>query len=691
VEQADFNKALETDAELKQLLEIQQAFIHAVKRKALKAEIKATIQHVHPLKKWWKWITGGGIIMAGIVLTIVLLCKPNAEPLMPIETHSVIECPQFDEQMVEEAKASTVTTEETTAAASDSINTQWDTVASSAPKDERIDFNGLKTWVNPELQTFTINPAKGKTIEGNQGTLIIVPANAFIDGGNQLVTKPVTFQLVEATKLQDIVLYNLGTMSDGKRLETGGMLYMDFTCMGKKVTVSPKRPLYIEVPTKEVKKGMQAFKGEVKEGKVNWKDPKPLKKYLVNVDFKLLDFLPTGFANEVEMILPYKGHKTATSQFVDSLYYSLARTQKMETNFVSYKARVRSTEDKARVLDSIRATASTTKMKEQEQQVTCGIDPLTIKTIKTTPFAKTFIATNEFENRVKDLHTADNGNELVELYIKNLQKNLCYMDSMVASKLPTGSEKDRFNAYAKQGLTNIKDAEIYQDQLSAYYSMKKKQFIEAKEKIRKELNDKNKEVLARSLPPVNAATSNVYAFEWASPGWVNIDAYLHLLDKGSEKVEIAVKSQEGTMEVYQWLNTISSLTPLTVSENKAIALFPARNKPGSELMKNTFCFAINRKAGNYSWFDLRYSPYEMKTVEVILKPISLADIKRKLQAYNVNRDLEARLNEVEKIAAITRRSKEITTDEDVMHRLWKKAFPCGMQKYKVGTLNFNRR
>lgn len=704
-EQSDFSNALKTDIELKQLLDIQQTFIQAAKRKALRAEIKTSIDNLNPWKKWWKWITGG-VIIAGVVTAFVLLNQQPVMPTAPIEKQEVIAEPVKTEA-AQAIDSATVSNQPSVSTSSTRVNQDEDL----------MDFNGLKTWTNPDVQKFSINPLKGLTIEGKQGTLIIVPKDAFVDENNQLVKEQVSFQLVEATTLQDMVLYNLGTTADGKPLESGGMLYMDFTSNGKKVKVNPKRPLYVEVPTKEVKKGMCVFKGEVEQGKVNWKDPKPLKKYLVNVDFKLLDFLPQGFANEVQAILPYKGHKTASSELVDSLYYSLERSGK-PGSVVEFDVPTISIELSNNKFTNSAKTES--RSLGREQLGLCGIAPITIKTIKTPPYAKTFIATREFEQRVKELHTLKNGNELLQLYLNNLAKNLSTVDSIVALKM-SGREKTVFNSFAAQGLTNIKDAAIYQDQLSAYYTKKKKEFEETRNRLRKELKNKNDAAmkvleeayknaggtilsqksntiitpLTGNLSGINAATSNVYAFEWAGYGWVNIDYYLHLLAPGADEVQMLVKSVPGTREVYQWLNTINNLTPLKIDSDKARALFPKKGMPGSEEMKNTFCFAISRENGNYQWFDLRYNPYETKTISVQLQPSTLVEIKAKLKSYGVDKDMEDRLNTVEKevlkeiaerqqaakraeiLASMGDKNKELSKDEEVMNRLGKIAFRCG--------------
>ena len=671
-EQVNFIKGMEMDVELQQLTDLQKDIIKTVQRKALKAEIKTTIKKINFWKQLWKWVIGAGILV-GVVTALLTL---NSEPHITIR------------------KISSVTSDSTI-----EVKKEITDPDSSKHADERIDFNGLKTWIQPDVQTYKLNPAKGATIEGKEGTLIIVPSNAFVDEQNKVVTGEVKFELVEALKLEDMVLYNLGTSSNGKALGTGGMLHFDFTAAGKKVSVDPKRLLYVMVPTAKVKEGMMAFKGEVKDGKINWVDPKPLRKYLVNVDFKLLNFLPSSFEDTVRTILPFKGHKTMSSALTDSLYYSI--------DFICGSPRATLQLDLApshkRKRDTISTVAEVeTRIKNDSSRATitnanscCGIDPLSIKTLKTLPFAKTVIATQEFAERVRELHKLENGNELLKIYVSNLNKDLSYTDSLVANKL-TGDSKRIFTTFAKQQLTNIKDAAIYQDQLNAYYSKKKQEYQEEEKNRRTALASKSKVELNQMLTTLpsqkivtelatsNVATGAAYAFQWAAPGWVNLDCYFHLLDFGTEEVKMNLNTIEGTTEVYQWINFVGNLTPLIINGTEAKALFPARGRSAANIMKNTFCCAISRKGGVYKWFDLPYNPYETKVISMDLKPSTLAEIKTKLKSYGAGNELGDRLTFIEKEIAqelkdreeAEKHAKEFKKEQAIKAKLETAAYPC---------------
>jgi len=532
-------------------------------------------------------------------------------------------------------------------------------------------FNGLKTWVTPSVQRFSINAAEGATIEGENGTLIIVPSHAFLNKDGHLVKGEVDFELIEALTLEDMILYNLTTTADGNVLETGGMFYTNATASGKALMVNPDRPLYVEIPTTELKEGMMAFKGEITaEGNINWKDPIQLKKYLVKVDFEGLDFLPDGFEQLVKEDGRDSKFYLKTKAQIDSLYYTLLYNEDESGIAVSSVLVQESLEE---------SNADVRYFVQQEQEMysrdetavevlteallSCGIDPLTVKSIRSKEFTNTFIATKEFEERIRELHKMDNGDALVQLYVHNLAKPMWEVDILVAQQL-LGKDKILFDAFAAQRLTNLKDAEIYQDRLSAFYKEKKVLSKQAVRKVKRNLAKKDRQQLtqlygklnelrvkasveydggiyrringsiAGNIPAPNAATSNVYATPWSTFGWANIDCYLKYLDNRSKEVDVLVKNTFSEVKAYQWLNIIRTLTPLTMNENRGVAVFPEEGAKGAEGMRDTYTISISRDGDQFAWSSLRYNPYENDSIVVEQTLISLEDLKEKLLAFD---------------------------------------------------------
>jgi hypothetical protein len=546
------------------------------------------------------------------------------------------------------------------------------------PQQEQFGIGGLRTWVEPEVQKFSLDAGHGGIVEGKDGILIVVPENAFLDQDGNSVTDNVDLELVEALHLTEMVLYNLGTISNDSLLESDGMFYLNASQNGMDVTVNPERPLYIEIPTDEVKPNMMAFTSEADSaGNLNWVNPIPLKKYLTKVDLALLDFLPEGFEEGVQKGMPFAGHRRATDVLVDSLYYSLAYAGlEVENNSSAIAEQVSvfmdddsswtspsitSPNDWGWKVDTATKFSFSARSKSVETAEVCGINPLSIKTIRTRKFQETFVATVPFEARVRALHKLENGQQYLDLYLSNLSMDLYKIDSMVMKKVPRSS-RGVFEAFYAQKLTNLKDADIYQQHLSAYYTEKKREYGAAQKALRDELARKqsaelsglyeeiNKTIasyqtqttvvasatvtpIVAQLPSPSVATANAqsYGVAWSAMGWANIDSYLHLLSKGAEYVEIATNADTTEkVQMYQWLNAINTLTPLIRVGNKGTAAFPKRESIFAKQIQNTYCFAIAEDNGKYRWGQMQYNPYAQASIALSMQATEINEIKAQL-------------------------------------------------------------
>ncbi|NEN23525.1 TonB family protein [Cryomorpha ignava] len=556
------------------------------------------------------------------------------------------------------------------------------------------ELGGKKLYVTPDIQKFSFKSDDGATIVGKDGMLIIVPKNAFIDETGKELRGEVELLLVEAFGVSEMVLYNLHTVSNGSVLESGGMFYTETTIDGRPVKINPKRPLYIEIPTPESDTEMRLFQGEVKpDGSINWVDPKPLEQFLVTVPLSELDFLPEGFANEVSANMPFLSYEKTTNTVVDSLYYSL----NWGLNEIP----------KADELLGVDETASGVLQD-------CGIDPASIETIKKAKFQNSFIATKAFEERIKVIHKAQNGDALLQIYIRDLDKDLYVCDALVA-QAAGGNLKKVFEEFAKQNLGNIKDAALYSDRLQAYYVKRRKELRDIHNRISADYNEKNqtklellaakRDGLSSSLPAslnpstVRQSSSNVFATQWASAGWGNIDKYMMpQLTNNSREVAIEIENESENADVNVWLGEINTYTGLVKNAGKYRARFPKRTKNSV-----SHVFAIEQTPDGYNW---GYKNFDSKLENEIHFAMASADIdeiktallgvemnfgrlKNRLGQINANKarqereqreivkKREARRIEMRKLTeaynAEVARQKEIT---DVISKLREVAFPC---------------
>ena len=109
-----------------------------------------------------------------------------------------------------------------------------------------------------KTQIFEIDSRQDNVVEAENGTIVVFPKGCFRNNKGEIIVDPVKIEISEAFSLADMVLSNLTTTSDGKLLETGGMIYFNASSNGKQVTINKDVPIHIEIPTLEKKPGMMA-------------------------------------------------------------------------------------------------------------------------------------------------------------------------------------------------------------------------------------------------------------------------------------------------------------------------------------------------------------------------------------------------------------------------------------------------
>lgn len=115
----------------------------------------------------------------------------------------------------------------------------------------------------PQEQHFQLDPNYKKVISCQHGTRIDVPANAFTFEDGTPVTTPVRLEVKEFYSKGDYVLAGLGTRSDDRMLESGGMLHLEAWSQDQKLKVAGGKQLKIAMPRRNTNAssdaGMKVF------------------------------------------------------------------------------------------------------------------------------------------------------------------------------------------------------------------------------------------------------------------------------------------------------------------------------------------------------------------------------------------------------------------------------------------------
>lgn len=567
-------------------------------------------------------------------------------------------------------------------------------------------------------QDFTINGNDNATVEGAQGSVIVMPKGCFVNAKGEEVLSEVKVQLAEALTLADMMLSNLTTTANGKLLETGGMLYVNATTpAGEQLGINPKKPIYVEVPTPRKKPGMMLYKG-VRDslGNMDWREPVSLENFLVTVPLADLDFLPPGFTLEVAKSLPIKKNKYLTHKLVDSLYLSLHGTTSWDfmqriTDFTNFSIgnepllNEATTNNYVNSSDTIGlfVTGATFSVQNRDYAAHgedthakdtvsyCGIDPAIIKVLKSSKYEGTLIATREFEARLKVLFkTCQSG--IIELYINNLDKNMYEIDSMAAIKLQGSGYADEFIRFKNLRQGRVKNGSEHAALLKNFYKTRLTEVTTKLDAARKKYEDELKKAsddfngvraeYTQLLVKREKYRMETYGFRMTQTGWVNVDR--GTVEKWWDfwNMEFTLTNGKTYDRAYTYLifKQIKSLVRLNTQEQE-IHYTGTVNDRRMYMPKNQPALAI---AVAYKGGQLYFTLAEFATQDgkrLTLNPVAAtkAELLKALapfEDYVTENSVTKELDYMEKFYKEKQPLKKVADENALMLKLYNKAFPC---------------
>ncbi|MFT3980679.1 MAG: cytochrome c [Ferruginibacter sp.] len=124
---------------------------------------------------------------------------------------------------------------------------------------------------NLESSFISIDPDSSYTLKTGKGATVKIAAGTFKTGQG----KKVEIEIKEAFSMRDILLAGLTTYSNGRPLQSGGMIYFNASSEGRELEFN--KPVNISIPSDMYDPAMQLFKGDVQEdSSINWIEPQPL-------------------------------------------------------------------------------------------------------------------------------------------------------------------------------------------------------------------------------------------------------------------------------------------------------------------------------------------------------------------------------------------------------------------------------
>src|SRR6185503_20189214 len=123
----------------------------------------------------------------------------------------------------------------------------------------------------------------------------------------------VNVYMTEYYKLSDILLANLTTESNGRMLETGGMIFIEALAEGKECRLKKNSLIEIQFPFAESKEGMKLFVGNWKNKNVDWEEMGTLQDSSLITDWQAPEYpggitaLNSFFSQRIDYFDPMQG------------------------------------------------------------------------------------------------------------------------------------------------------------------------------------------------------------------------------------------------------------------------------------------------------------------------------------------------------------------------------------------------
>jgi len=368
---------------------------------------------------------------------------------------------------------------------------------------------------------------------------------------------------------------------------------------------------------------------------------------------------------------------------------------------------------------------------DQAEQPRPEICPASIQVLQSKRFAKTYIATKEFEQRLQHLFEICDETSL-NVYIANLDRDICYADSIVASRM-SGAKKEIFERFAAQKLGNTETASPAFAKLADYHKKKKNAYDEAARKARekvlnkyakedatKQNQDRKKSVdemqdranvfekeLKTNLVeayrqaglsyPIPLAPKAMYIVPITTTGWKNLDQYVtaSTISRTSLKTtynnkDISIEYHKLKVEVqneasYDFVNVylIPNKLPSYQKMNKNNAVY---TESLNELFDYELVCLAKKGSEYFVYTDLLQKKDDSKSVT--LRSIDKKELKTLLKSMNkstANRNVSDDLEYEEQNFLYNQNLKKRKKDEVFRREIEDVIWPCNLPRTSTPT------
>jgi hypothetical protein len=143
-------------------------------------------------------------------------------------------------------------------------------ILTSCSEKESLTFDKELQQLSAPSQFFIITNDKGDTLETKNGTKVIIEPNTFVDIDGQDTKEPIQIEVKDVFDKSEMILNGIGTVSNGRPLESFGMVYLKATSGDKELKIKENGVIKVSIPNRREDYYGELFYGAEIDGSLNW-------------------------------------------------------------------------------------------------------------------------------------------------------------------------------------------------------------------------------------------------------------------------------------------------------------------------------------------------------------------------------------------------------------------------------------
>jgi hypothetical protein len=143
-------------------------------------------------------------------------------------------------------------------------------ILTNCSEKESLTFDKELQQLSDQSQIFTITNDIGDTLEIKDGTRIIIKPNTFVFNNGQDTKEPIQIEVKDVFDKSEMILNGLGTVSDGRILESFGMVYLRATSDGRELKIRDQGSITVSIQNRREGYRGELFYGEEVDRSLNW-------------------------------------------------------------------------------------------------------------------------------------------------------------------------------------------------------------------------------------------------------------------------------------------------------------------------------------------------------------------------------------------------------------------------------------